>query len=543
MDLIFAKKFLWTSVKTLAMEQVGPHSQNVPFSRSNESRSSYGVSSPSRQKCPIFKVKRDPNQVNPPFCQFSCAIVYGLYGDLEFRSHVCQNFWWTSVKNIAMEPVGPHGQNIPFLRSNEPRSSYGVSWPLRPKHPIFKVKRALDQLNPLFCQFSCAIVHGLFGDLQFGPHFYQKFLWTSIRTLTMEPVNPYGQNVLFSNSNEPRSRCPSRPRHPIYKVKQTPEQVNPQFCQFSCSIVHGLFGDLEFRPIFAKIFCGRPSRPKRPIYKVKRSPEQVNPPFCQFSYLSYGANWTSRPKHPILKVKRAPEQSIDFLVIWNFDLIFAKNFRGLHGLFGDMKFRPYFCQIFSCMSFKAKTSHLQGQMNPGAGKPPILSIFTSSMKPVGPHTKTAHFQGQMIPGAGKPPILPTFICYSSPFFLVIWNSNLIFTKNFVDAPDQVNPAICRFSCAISRDFLVIWNFELIFAKNFRGHPFRPLLWIQLALTAKTSHFQGQRSIGADLSYGANWPSRQKCPIFKVKWALDMVHPPFYRFLCAIVHGLFGDLEF
>ncbi|KAG5574364.1 hypothetical protein H5410_054498 [Solanum commersonii] len=33
---------------------------------------------------------------------------------------------------------------------------------------------------------------------------------------------------------------------------------------------------------------------------------------------------------------------------------------------------------------------------------------------------------------------------------------------------------------------------------------------------KKSHFQGQTSPGADLSYGASWPSRPKWPIFKVK---------------------------
>ncbi|KAH0664622.1 hypothetical protein KY285_025828 [Solanum tuberosum] len=38
----------------------------------------------------------------------------------EFRPYFCQNFTWTSVENLSMEPVVPHGQNRPFSRSNEP---------------------------------------------------------------------------------------------------------------------------------------------------------------------------------------------------------------------------------------------------------------------------------------------------------------------------------------------------------------------------------------------------------------------------------------
>jgi len=70
-------------------------------------------------------------------------------------------------------------------------------------------------------------------------------------------------------------------------------------------------------------------------------------------------------------------------------------------------------------------------------------------------TKTTNFIGQTSPEAGKPPILPIFMCYSSP------------------------------------SFLVIWNFDLIFAKILSGRPLRPYLWSQLALMAKTTHFQGQ----------------------------------------------------
>jgi len=103
---------------------------------------------------------------------------------------------------------------------------------------------------------------------------------------------------------------------------------------------------------------------------------------------------------------------VDFLVIQNFDLIFAKILRG-------RPLRPYLWGLFALTA------------------------------------KTAHFKGQTIPRDGKPPLLPIFICYSSPSFLVIWNS------------------------------------DFIFAKILPGRPLRPFLWSQLAFTAKTPHFQGQ----------------------------------------------------
>ncbi|KAG5611833.1 hypothetical protein H5410_023114 [Solanum commersonii] len=107
----FFKTFTWTFVKTLTMKPVSPQGQNGPFSRSNEPRCSYGSNWPSWSKRPIFKVKRALEK--------------------------------TFVKTLAMEPVGPHGQNDPFLRSNELWSR----WPPRPKRPIFKVKQAPEQMD------------------------------------------------------------------------------------------------------------------------------------------------------------------------------------------------------------------------------------------------------------------------------------------------------------------------------------------------------------------------------------------------------------
>ncbi|KAG5612763.1 hypothetical protein H5410_024044 [Solanum commersonii] len=63
------------------------------------------------------------------------------------------------------------------------------------------------------------------------------------------------------------------------------------------------------------------------------------------------------------------------------------------------------------------------------------------MEPVGNHDQNNPFSrsnnprtGQMSPGAGKPPISPIFACYSSPSFLVIWNSDLIFVEIFHRRP-------------------------------------------------------------------------------------------------------------
>ena len=45
---------------------------------------------------------------------------------------------------------------------------------------------SLEQVNPLFGQFSCAIVHHLFYHPEFEYYFDQKFRQTSVKTLFME---------------------------------------------------------------------------------------------------------------------------------------------------------------------------------------------------------------------------------------------------------------------------------------------------------------------------------------------------------------------
>jgi len=56
---------------------------------------------------------------------------------------------------------------------------------------------------------------------------------------------------------------------------------------------------------------------------------------------------------------------MDFLVIRNYDLIFANILPGC-------PLRPY---LWSQLGLTAKTTHFQSQTIGGAGKPPILPIF------------------------------------------------------------------------------------------------------------------------------------------------------------------------
>ncbi|KAG5582385.1 hypothetical protein H5410_053012 [Solanum commersonii] len=124
-------------IMTLAMESFGPYGQNDPFSRSKDLQSRISMS---------FLLKF--------FMDFTI-----FFGYLEIQRHFCQNFSWTYVKTLDMEPVGPDGPNDPFSRSNNPQSS-----------------------SPSF------------------------FVIVNSDTLVMEPVGPEDQYSLFSRSNEPRRR-------------------------------------------------------------------------------------------------------------------------------------------------------------------------------------------------------------------------------------------------------------------------------------------------------------------------------------------------
>ncbi|KAG5576382.1 hypothetical protein H5410_056516 [Solanum commersonii] len=54
----------------------------------------------------------------------SYGFVHGSFGDQNFRCHFCQKNLWTSVKTLAMEPIGFDQKTNPFSRSNKPRSGF-----------------------------------------------------------------------------------------------------------------------------------------------------------------------------------------------------------------------------------------------------------------------------------------------------------------------------------------------------------------------------------------------------------------------------------
>ncbi|KAG5593558.1 hypothetical protein H5410_044072 [Solanum commersonii] len=92
-----------------------------------------------------------------------------------------------------MEQVNPHGQNDSFSRLNKPRTNSPSIFVIRNSDLIFAKNFHGRSLKPYiwrqltltaktsyfqgqtsiragkhpFCQFSCAIFHGIFGDLDF----------------------------------------------------------------------------------------------------------------------------------------------------------------------------------------------------------------------------------------------------------------------------------------------------------------------------------------------------------------------------------------
>ena len=66
------------------------------------------------------------------------------------------------------------------------------------------------------------------------------------------------------------------------------------------------------------------------------------------------------------------------------------------------------------------------------------------------------------------------------------------------ALQRAYPSFRRFSCAIAHHFLGDPDSDVKNAKFFRGHPSRPCLFIQLAITACPAHLEGQTSPEASI---------------------------------------------
>ncbi|KAG5591684.1 hypothetical protein H5410_042198 [Solanum commersonii] len=159
----------------------------------------------------------------------------------------------------------------------------------------------------------------MFGDPEFRRDFCQKFSWTSVKTLVIEPVGPDGWS--------------RRENRPIFKVKQAPEKLKPLFADFSCSIILavepvGLDGQIGPFSRSKEPRAGRPLRHlllshlvptgKPTDLKCQTSPEQVNPSLCQ-NFMCYSP--------------------------W---------------IFVDLEFLNDFCQIFSFTSVKTLAIELVG---------------------------------------------------------------------------------------------------------------------------------------------------------------------------------------
>ncbi|KAG5576357.1 hypothetical protein H5410_056491 [Solanum commersonii] len=302
------------SFKTLAMEPIGPNGQTDEFSWSNDLHSGF-LGRPSRPyiwnrldrkgKSTISKVKEAPDLVSwtsiktlamesiGPNGKISHFQVHGSFGDLDFRRHFCQKISWTSVKTFAMDSVGPDEKINPFSRflmsfllnffvDVRQDVSYGADWskrifdvifaknfvdtvkslamePVCPEvanRPIFKVNQARKLVNHLFCQFSCDIVHRSIGDPDFGRHFFQKNLWTSIKTFVVELVGPdvYGS---FGDPNFRRHFCQNFSYTSVKTLTMELVGLDGQTGPFSWLNdlrIHGSFGDLDLRHHFCQKF-------------------------------------------------------------------------------------------------------------------------------------------------------------------------------------------------------------------------------------------------------------------------------------------------
>ncbi|KAG5582352.1 hypothetical protein H5410_052979 [Solanum commersonii] len=70
--------------------------------------------------------------------------------------------------------------------------------------------------------------------------------------------------------------------------------------------------------------------------------------------------------------------------------------------------------------------------------------------------------------------------------------------------DGKPPILPNFMCYSSLPLLVIRNSNMIFAEIFHRRSLRPSLWNKLALIVKTAHFQSQKNPGAVIHFCQNF---------------------------------------
>ncbi|KAG5591705.1 hypothetical protein H5410_042219 [Solanum commersonii] len=164
---VFCRNFSWTSVNSLVMDPVGLNRQANSFTRSNDPQSRQTLTFIDfplvlKGKLAHFKGQTSPRAGKPPF--FFANFRHSYVNFATKNS-------WTSVKTLAIEPVGPNEKLAHFQSQTIPRAS-----------------------KPIFCQFSFVIVREFLVIQNFD-------------TFVVEPVdpdeqtNPFSRFLVIQNSN------------------------------------------------------------------------------------------------------------------------------------------------------------------------------------------------------------------------------------------------------------------------------------------------------------------------------------------------------
>uniref|UniRef100_A0A3Q7FNK7 Uncharacterized protein n=1 Tax=Solanum lycopersicum TaxID=4081 RepID=A0A3Q7FNK7_SOLLC len=532
---------LWTSVKTLAMHLVVPHGHSNPFSRSNE---------PQRDHTP-----------RPLFRRFSCAITNHFLGDPDSivkkanifcgnpsRPWICIRLALTDNPTLFQENhfLGDSHSNVKNDKKFcvRPSRHWICSWlaltanPTHFKGQMSPKARFAITANPIHFQ-------GQMSPEERIPPILTIFTWLCIRmALTTSSTHFRGQTspvariplismifvIRILMSKMPKilvdfrqdlgyaSGWPSRPIHPIFKVKRA---ANPDWT--SCPI--------------------------RPIFQVKRASKRVNPPFQIF--LSAIAN--------------------HFLGDQDSDIKNAKKICRCPSI-------PWLC---SQLSLTASSTYFQGQTSPKARIPSILMVFVCYSKlflgQSHPFLRSNepeafiplismiskcyanHFLGDpysIVKNAKKFCGRLSRPCLCSQYAL---KANLTHFQGQTSPEARIPPISIS-----SNHFLGDSYFDVKNAKNFGGLPSRPWLCIRLALKTYPPHFQGQMSrkacipqfrlfscaiashflgdsdsdikipkifmeVRQNFYYEADRPSRLVQPIFMVKQSPKRAYPHFNDF--------------
>ncbi|KAG5591704.1 hypothetical protein H5410_042218 [Solanum commersonii] len=304
----FCQIFLWTFVKTLAMEPLW--SQLVPTGEPDH-----------------FQGQTSPKAGKPLFLPIFRVLVHKFLVIL--KSNVLNQLVSTGKSAHLKGQISPEQIWIQLVPMGKPTHFLGQTSPRVGKPPILPIFHLLSQfvptskpsyfqgqmspragqlpILPIFVCYSLWI----FGDPEFRCDFYQNFSCTSVKTLTMEPVGPDGQNrIIFKLVPIGKSAH--------FEGQMIPRAGKPTILLIFVSIVHGFL-------VIQNFDTGKPTH-----FQGETSLR---------AELSSETSWSRRVNRPIFKVKRSPEQ------------------------------------LLSQSIPTGKSAHFQGETSPIAGKPPVLPIF------------------------------------------------------------------------------------------------------------------------------------------------------------------------